>query len=109
MLLNKDQIFAIDDIKTKIVDIPEWGGEIKLRVLSVGAQIKFDEYREDDKKAIMYSIINSCVNEDVSYLFNEEDIQHLEQKDPNVIMRLFNEIISLNKQKENDIEELAKN
>ena len=35
--LSRDQIVSVSDIKTEYVDVPEWGGQVKIRGLSVKA------------------------------------------------------------------------
>ena len=34
MILNREQILAANDVKTRIVDVPEWGGSVIVRGLT---------------------------------------------------------------------------
>ena len=33
-LLSKEQILKSDDLKSEIVAVPEWGGDVKVRVMT---------------------------------------------------------------------------
>jgi len=114
MLLNKHQIAIAKDLKEEIVPMPEWGGDIKIRVLSVKEQLEFDNFmskNQDSQDAAIYLIVKSCINEDGSLMFddNEQDLELLRQKNASSILKLFKHIMDLNKQQPDDIEKLAKN
>lgn len=112
MLLNKHQIFAADDLRNEIVAMKEWGGDIKIRVMSVREQLNFDKFlasKPDDKEMAFFLIVKSCIDENNQPLFTEDDIQFLEQKSADSILKLFQAILALNKQRPDDVEKLAKN
>lgn len=112
MLLNKHQIFAANDLKQEIIAMPEWGGDVKIRVMSVREQLDFDKFlaaKPDDKEMAFFLIIKSCVDENDKPLFDDGDIEFLEQKSADSILKLFQAILGLNKQKPDDVETLAKN
>lgn len=112
MLLNKHQIFAADDLKFKIVNMQEWGGDVKIRVMTVGQQLEFDKFiasNPDDKEMAFYLIIRSCLDEDDKPLFNDDDKELLKNKSSESILHLFNEILELNKQQPGNVEDAAKN
>jgi len=50
MTLNKEQILRADDLKTEEVDVPEWGGSVRVRVLT-----------GTERDAFESSIYDSCV------------------------------------------------
>ena len=112
MAINKQQIFASRDLKEKMVDMPEWGGEVKIRALSVREQLQYDEYLGTEPKEVemaLHLIIAACVNDDNSKLFDVSDIEMLKEKSSKNLFFLVNEILSLNKQQPKDSDELAKN
>ena len=43
MALSKDQILASDDREVRSVDVPEWGGEIRLRAMSGTDRNAYDQ------------------------------------------------------------------
>jgi hypothetical protein len=112
MLLNKESILAVDDIKTEIVSVPEWGGDVKIRAMSVKEQLDFDEYlskNTDHRDMAFYLVVKCCVDESGDRLFTDNDIELLHKKSSKPLMRIVEAIMSLNKQRDGDVEELAKN
>lgn len=112
MLLNKESILAADDIKTEIIPVPEWGGDVKIKAMSVKEQLDFDEYLSKNAgphDMAFYLVVKSCVDESGSRLFTDEDVTLLHKKSSKPLMRIVEAIMSLNKQRDGDVEELAKN
>lgn len=132
-LLNRNQILEVKDIKTKIISIPEWGGDIMIKQLSakeynditmnmvnirkmaakqLSSKKNADENLEDainelaikNKKILL--IIKSVVDENMKHLFSETDMELLYQKNTNVIDRIIAEIEEFNA---DSIEETKKN
>jgi len=94
------------DYKKKIVDMPEWGGEIEIRTLSVKQEMELQAIKSNND-LVFQLIMMCCINEDGSPLF--DDVELLKQKHSEGILHLYNEIMALNKKNDGDIEELAKN
>lgn len=42
-LLTKDQVLGADDRATAIVEVPEWGGSVKIRALSAWEQSQYEQ------------------------------------------------------------------
>lgn len=130
-LLSRNQILEAKDIKTKDIEVKEWGGTIRIKQLSAkeynditmnmvnirkmaAKQLSFkkDENLEDainelaikNKKILL--IIKSVVDENMKPLFTEADMELLYQKNTNVIDRIIAEIEELNA---DSIEETKKN
>lgn len=112
MSLNKHQIFASNDLKEAFVEMPEWGGKVKIKALSVQEQLDYDNFLATKPKEIemaLHLIIVACVDENNNKLFSEDDINLLKQKNSSNLFKLVSEILKLNKQDANDVDELAKN
>jgi len=112
MSINKHQIFASNDLKEKFVAMPEWGGDVKIRALSVHEQLEYDAFIATEPKEIdmaLHLILAACVDDNNSKLFNIDDLELLKQKSSKNLFYLVNEILELNKQKADDVENLAKN
>lgn len=108
--LDKHQVALFDDLKSKDVDI--WGGQVRIRVMSVKEQQEFNNFLEnkpEDKAINFFLIKNCCLNEDGSKFFNDNDDEILDNKSLTSINFLVNEILSLSKQQPSDVESLAKN
>lgn len=131
-LLNRNQILEAKDIKTKIISVPEWGGDIMIKQLSAKeynditmnmvnirkmaakqlSKRNSDENLEDAineiaiKNQKILLLIKSIIDENMKPLFTEADLELLYQKNTNVIDKIIAEIEELNA---NSIEETKKN
>lgn len=121
-LLNRNQILEAKDIKTKVIPVPEWGGEVIIKQLSAKeynditmnmvnirkmaakqlSKKNADENLEDAineiaiKNQKILLIIKSVVDENMKPLFTEADLELLYQKNTNVIDRIIAEIEEFN-------------
>lgn len=112
MALNKHQIFATNDLKEKLIEMPEWGGSVKIRALSVKEQLDYDAYIATEPKEIdmaLQLIMFACVDDNNNKLFNKDDIELLKQKSSKNLFKLVHEILDLNKQNPKNQEDLLKN
>lgn len=117
-LLNFEQIIAADDIKTVDVEVPEWGGTIRLRSLTGAERDQFEaDSVEIDKKTgqpiplppknFRAKLIAKCaVKEDGTLLFTSKmSVEALGNKSASVLTRLAFECQKLNGMTEEDVEE----
>ena len=122
-LLNRNQILEAKDIKTKDIEVHEWGGTIRIKQLSakeynditmnmvnirkmaakqLSSKKNSDENLEDAinelaiKNQKILLIIKSVVDENMKPLFTEADMELLYQKNTNVIDRIIAEIEEFN-------------
>jgi hypothetical protein len=112
MLLNKQQIRDIDDLPSKIVHMPEWGGDIKIRTMSAKHRIEFEKLNVNAKtelETIINLIMFSCVNQDDSLMFDKNDFEFLSSKSAKSLMRIFEEAVGMSTLTEKKLEEKAKN
>lgn len=132
-LLSRNQILEAKDIKTKDIEVKEWGGTIRIKQLSakeynditmnmvnirkmaakqLSSKKNSDENLEDAinelaiKNQKILLLIKSIVDENMKPLFTEADLELLYQKNTNVIDKIIAEIEELNA---NSIEETKKN
>jgi hypothetical protein len=116
-LLNFEQILDADDMKTIDVEVPEWGGSIRLRSLTGAERDAFEaESVELDKKGqpiplppknFRAKLIARCaINEDGTKLFNSKlAVEALGNKSASVLTRLAMECQKLNGMSEDEVEE----
>jgi hypothetical protein len=112
MALNKHQIFASNDLKESFVEVPEWGGKVRIRALSVQEQLDYDEFLQTNPKEVdmaIQLIITATINDDGKKTFSKEDIPSLKEKSLDNLFRVVDAILKLNKQSPQDVDELAKN
>jgi hypothetical protein len=112
--LSRDQILKAMDLKVERVEVPEWDGAIHLRVMSVGER---DAYENEWVKSKLTGMANfrtrflarTICDAQGNRLFEDKDVEILSKKSAAVMGRLWDESMSLNKLKNEDVEELAKN
>lgn len=117
-LLNFEQIIEADDMKTVDVEVPEWGGSIRLRSLTGAERDQFEaESVEIDKKTgqpiplppknFRAKLIAKCaVKEDGTKVFQSKlSVEALGNKSAAVLTRLAFECQKLNGMADEDVEE----
>lgn len=112
MLLSKDQILACSDLRSEVVSMPEWGGEIKIKAMSVEDQIEFEKLNKKCKDAseiVCNTLLFCCVNENGDRLFDEADIKLLQKKSFRSVEKLFRACLALNSLDPGALEKEAKN
>lgn len=113
MALSKSAILAADDKKMVDHDVPEWGGSVKLRVMTGTERDRFEsEFVGGNKNVEMVraKLVAKCLcDDDGQRLFSEKEIPELGEKSAAVLDRLFAECMRLNRFSKNDVDDLAKN
>jgi hypothetical protein len=114
-LLNRNQILEAQDIKTEIVEVPEWGGEVTVKLLTGTERDQFESSVIDDKGKfkkdnIRAKLVLKCVvDEQGNPLFQPADLEALGAKSAAALDRVFSVAQKLNRMGAQDLEELAKN
>lgn len=115
-LLTKGAILEAEDRKFKDVDVPEWGGSVRIAVMSAEARDRYEsslmEMQQDgtatkNLENIRAKLVSACiVDENGKTMFTYKE---LADKSGRVLDRLFNECSKLNALGEEGIEDAAKN
>ena len=120
-MLNRDQILKANDLKTETVAVPEWGGEVLVRMMTGTARDKFEEQtffagrKKGGKTEVSFDNIRArlvaavLVDEEGNLLFSPSDIAELGKKSAAALDRIFTVAQKLNGFTKEDIDELAKN
>ncbi|MGW9249756.1 hypothetical protein [Streptomyces badius] len=119
-LLSKDQIAAADDRRWEDVDVPEWGGSVRLLGLSgternayqaslvvLGPNGSVQKMNLADQTAKL--LAKSLVDENFDRLFNDKDVKALGAKNGAVLQRLFEVAQRLSGLRKEDVEAAAGN
>ena len=118
MLLNKEQIKNVSDLETLDVEVPEWGGTVRLKSLTGAERDRFEagvvQGQGRNTTVNMQNlraklVAQSAIGEDGKPLFTEEDVKWLGEKSAKALNRLFNAAQSLSGLSESDVKELAGN
>lgn len=116
--LTRDQILQANDRPTKIVPVPEWGGDVIVRGLTGAQRDKFEQdsvERKGDK--IETNLVNMrarlvalcVVDENNQRLFQDGDVKELGRKSAAALERVFDAARELSGLKTQDVTELAEN
>lgn len=114
MALNADQILAADDLGLLKVHVKEWGGDVFVRVMSVGERDSYERLwigRKDtgvENFRTQYLGRVLC-SESGELLFTLDQMAALAKKSGAVMGRLFDVALKHNAMTEADVEELGKN
>lgn len=115
-LLTKQQIIEANDIKFEDVEVPEWGGSVRVCCLT-GTQrdawemsifgTSGEDRNMDNTRSKM--ICRCVVDEEGNYLFEEKDIPALGKKSAAALDRVFEVCQRLNRLTKGDMDELVGN
>ena len=115
-VLKRDDILQAEDIKTELVPVPEWGGDVYVKGMNGAERDKFEGslviLRGKDKQMNMTNIRAKLASMTIcddkgKRLFNENDVQALSQKSAAALQRVFVIAQKLSGISDDDIEELA--
>jgi hypothetical protein len=116
-LLGRNAILEADDLKTEDIPVPEWGGEVRIRMLTGEerdayeasmVELKKDGSAKANRDNVRARLLILCiVNEQGEQMFNKADIKLLGRKSAKALERVINKVNEMNGISEKDIEELA--
>lgn len=117
-LLTKSAILSADDLKTEDVEVPEWGGTVRVRAFSGRERDAFEAslVRGDgkDRKVDLTNmrarlVALTVVDETGQKLFTHDDVDLLGAKSGAALDRVFAVAQKLNGLSAADVEDLTKN
>lgn len=95
MGLTRQQILAArKDRKPTRLEVPEWGGDVFIRVLSVEDQLQWEDMPQ--REVVMRCLVIALVDEDGRRIFEDGDETELAREEFPVIMRVFSEVAKVN-------------
>jgi hypothetical protein len=111
-MLTRDQILAVRDLPTEVVDVPEWGDTVIIAVMSGKAREQLMDALADPQGPSRFQAIilaSTMVDETGARMFGEDDIEQLREKNPDVLTRLVDVAMRLNKIGPKATEDAVKN
>lgn len=117
-LLSRDEILKADDRKIVDMSVPEWGGNVRIRMISASEREEYSLMlvRKENGKFvetndnIRAKLVSFClVDEKGNRLFSKSDVVALSGKCDVVIRRIYKKAQELNKLVEGVEDETAKN
>jgi hypothetical protein len=97
-LLSFSEILDADDIQYEVVDVPEWGGKIRIGSLSAGEVLEFIELNDGPAKntAGIRLLNRSLVDKAGKRIGEDKSLGELKKKDHRVVNRIIGQILKLN-------------
>jgi len=117
-LLSRDDILGAQDLPSEDVDVPEWGGCVRVRGLTGAERDAFEaeivQMRGRDTHVNLRNVraklvARSIVDEDGKRIFGDADVHALGKKSAVALQRVFEVAQRLSGLTGEDMEELAKN
>ena len=116
MILSRDDILKADDLETEDVDVPEWGGVVRIRGLTGTQRDAFEasvvkmngtnkQYNLTNLRARFVALC--VVDADGKRLFTDADVKQLGEKSATALERVWTAARKLSGMSEDDVEELA--
>ena len=115
-ILTKDQILNSSDLVKEKVSVPEWGGDVYVRMMTGTERDRFEEkifnateknQGFSDTRAMLVAL--TMVDANGNRIFDDSDIKELGKKSASALNRLFSTAQRLNAFSDDDIAELEKN
>jgi len=112
--LSRDAIFAANDYKVEVVDVPEWGGQVKVKGLTGRERDEFEagmfvrrgrEMVRDTANLRARLVVLCCLDEAGNPLFQREDVKALGEKSGAALDRIYEKAAMLSGIMENDLED----
>jgi len=117
-LLTRDDILAVDDQQYEEIEVPEWGGSVKVRGMSGTQRDAYEasiiEQRGNDRKVNLANarakLVARCLVDEGNHLmFTDDDVRALGRKSARALERVFDKARELSGMSEADVEKLTEN
>ena len=112
-ILTRDEILRAQDLETVEVDVPEWGGVVRVRGLTGAERDALEAEAAELRRPLdnfrARYVARCIVDENGERIFSDEDIEALGRKSAAALNRVFEAAVSLSALTEEDVEALEKN
>lgn len=99
-MLNRESILKATDLKTIDIDVPEWGGSIRIRTMTGAARQEYYRVtagKDGTPKNVMEALIVACAVDDAGVpIFSVGDIAELSKKSAIALNKVFEAAAELN-------------
>ncbi|QTD91759.1 hypothetical protein [Burkholderia anthina] len=111
-MLNRQQILAASDLQSVDVPVPEWGGTVRVLMMSGTARDALQAQVVDNKSTSKFEaalIVATVVDDNGAPLFTVDDVAALQGKSSAALSRVSNAAMKLNRLGEKATEDAEKN
>lgn len=115
-LLSREAILKADDLVTEDVDVPEWGGTVRVKALTGAERDKLEssvvEQKGNKQRMNLTNfraklVASSIIDEKGHPLFDEKDIRQLAAKSAGALDRVSTVASRISGMSDEDVEELT--
>lgn len=117
--LTRELILGVLDLPTKDVNVPEWGGVVRVRAMTGAERDRFEadmltekgENKRDKFSNVRAKLCSQVIvgDDGITSLFTEKDIEALGKKSAKALSRVFDAARALSGFTEEDVKELEGN
>jgi len=118
--LTRQQVLDVQDVETRDVTVPEWGGKVRVKTLTGAERNALEKTMLEKNKPGKRPEVNlsnfqaklcaaSMVDEAGKRIFSDRDVEKLGLKSSKALARVFSVASELSGFSEADIDELTKN
>jgi hypothetical protein len=116
-LLSRAAILDADDMEYEDMDVPEWGGTVRVRALTGTERDAFESsmYQQRGKNMVRNAaniraklVARSVVDDEGERIFSDQDVSALGKKSAAALDRIFEVAAKLSRINEDDVEEMGK-
>lgn len=115
-MLTKEQILAAEDVSSEVVSVPEWGGDVRVKMMTGTERDSWESsiVGTNGTQRNLYNIrarlvaLTACDDQGCR-LFSDADLVELGKKSAKALDRVFAVAQKLNALSESDIKELEGN
>ena len=97
-LLGRNQILGASDLKTAHVDVPEWGGRVRVRAMNAGERSELGAVWSKDgmPNEFFPKIVARCViDENGKRVFRDQDIPVIGERSWDPIERIVTQVLEM--------------
>jgi hypothetical protein len=94
-ILTAEEILGAQDVQFETVNVPEWGGDVKIRSMDSFAVLRFTGPEKRNDAASLVVALSVC-DESGELVFKESDVAKLKAKCVHAIMRISKAALRLN-------------
>lgn len=97
-VLGRDAVKSAVDVEFRDVDVPEWGGTLRLRTLTAEEAMQFAEGdgKFGHREAALRVIMLCAIDEKGDRIFSDEDLPMLRKRSMKIILRVQRVAMELN-------------
>lgn len=98
-MLTRDQLLGADDRKAETVSVPEWGGDVRIAVMTGAGRDDLQKKIAANKSNSFFEatlLVATLVGEDGVALLTEADVEALQTKSSDVVARVAKDAMRLN-------------